>query len=263
MSTIAAFIAAAAGIPMCKHGSPGNATTCGSSDFIDLCGINRFSNKVAVEKCVEALSFGYTEALDTRYKHIHVQTHKIIRLPHMNDIIGPITNPLSPDILARRVLGLNHMVPPAVAAEAYKILNEKGITHLSHGLLIRGFAGNKEEGGMDELSICEPGTQVAELKNGEIREYWLRAEDFGLKPIPVEAASPPKGMTKGQFSMSILKGEAPVPCLQMAIANAALLFWLAEKSACLKECYLMAQEVLMSGKAHDRMVEIRKMLPAG
>jgi len=263
VSTIAALIAAVAGIPMCKHGSPGNATACGSSDFVDLCGINRFADKVAVEKCVETLSFGYTEALDTRYKHIHVQTHKIIMLPHMNDIIGPITNPFSPAILSRRVLGLNHMVSPAIAAEAYKILNEKGITHLAHGLFIRGFAGNREEGGMDELSICEPGTQVAELNDGEIREYWLRAEDFGLRPIPVEAVSPPNGMTKGQFSMSILEGRASIHVTQMVLANAALLFWLAGKSACLKECYLMARDALMSGKAFARMVEIREMLPTG
>ena len=70
VSTIAAFIAAAAGIPMCKHGSPANADggRHGSSDFIDMCGINRFAKKKAVEKCVEELSFGYTEALDVRYK---------------------------------------------------------------------------------------------------------------------------------------------------------------------------------------------------
>lgn len=263
VSTIAAFIAAAAGIPMCKHGSPGNATACGSSDFIDLCGINRLAGKSAIERCVEVLGFGYTEALDTRYKHIHVQTHEIIRLPHMNDIIGPITNPLSPVVFSRRILGLNHMVPPDVAAEAYKILNEKGVTRLAHGLFIRGFAGNREEGGMDELSISQPGTQVAELKNGEIREYWLQAENFGIDPVPVEAVSPPNGMTKGQFSMSILKAEAPASCLKVIIANAALLFWLAERSECLKECYLMAQDVLMSGKAYARMVQIREMLPAG
>ena len=263
VSTIAAFIASAAEIPMCKHGSPGNATACGSSDFIDMCGVDRFAEKVSVEQCVERLSFGYTEALDTRYKHIHVQTHRILELPHMNDIIGPTTNPLSPSILSRRVLGLNHMVPPIVAAEAYKILNKKGITHLEHGLFIRGFAGNREEGGMDELSICEPGTQVAELKNGEIREYWLSAKDFGISPMPIELVSPPAGMRKSDFSMSILRGDAPEPCLQMAIANAALLFWLAQKSTCLKECYLMAQEVLMSGKAYSRMLKIREMLPAG
>lgn len=261
VSTIAAFIASTVEISMCKHGSPGNATPCGSSDFMDLCGINRFATKASVEKCVETLAFGYTEALDVRYKHIHLQTHKIADLPHMNDIIGPITNPVLPDVLSRRVLGLNHMIPPTVAAEAYKILNGKGITHLTHGLFIRGFAGSKEEGGMDELSICEPGTQIAELKDGEITEYWLRAEDFGISPIPVESVSPPEGMSKGQFSMSILEGKAPADVTKMVLANAAILFYLADRSSDLKQCYLMAEEILMSGAAHERMLQVRKMLP--
>jgi anthranilate phosphoribosyltransferase len=264
VSTLAAFIAAVAGIPMCKHGSPANADKGrhGSSDFIDLCGISRFATRDAVEKCVEDLGFGYTEALDVRYKHIHLQTHKIAMLPHMNDIIGPITNPLSPAILTRRVLGVNHLIPPVVVARAYNVLNERGITHMDHGLFVRGFAGDQTESGMDELSICESGTQVAELKNGEISEYWLRAEDFGIAPIPVESVSPPAGMSKGQFSIAILERKASVFPTQMVIANAALLFYLSGKSSDLKECYALAEEILMSGKAYQRILEVRKMLPA-
>jgi anthranilate phosphoribosyltransferase len=263
VSTIAAFIASVAGIPMCKHGSPANADKGrhGSSDFIDLCGINRLANRSDVINCVEKLSFGYTEALDVRYKHIHLQTHKIAKLPHMNDIIGPITNPLSPEILTRRVLGVNHLIPPAIVAKVYKTLNERGVTHLSHGLFVRGFAGDKEESGMDEVSICEPGTQVAELKEGEIKEYWLRAEDFGITPIPVESVSPPQGMSKGQFSIAILERTAPVAPTQMVLANAAVLFYLAGKSSDLKQCYLLAEEILMSGKAHKHMLQIKEMLP--
>jgi len=263
VSTLAAFIASAAGIPMCKHGSPANADKGrhGSSDFIDLCHINRFADNRAVEKCVEELRFGYTEALDVRYKHIHLQTHEIARLPHMNDIIGPITNPLSPSILTRRVLGVNHLIPPTIAARAYKILNERGITNLNHGLFIRGFIGDQYEGGVDELSICEPGTQVAELRDGKIREYWLKAEDFGISPIPAQSVSPPSGMSKGQFSASILEAKALTPATQMVLANAALLFYLAGSSSDLKQCYLFAEEVLMSGKVQERMTQIRGMLP--
>lgn len=262
ISTIAAFVASAAGIPMCKHGSPANADKgeCGSSDFIRLCGINSFTKKKEVEKCVELLSFGYTEALDTRYKLIHMQTHIIANIPHMNDVIGPITNPLSQKLMTRRVMGVNHLIPPKILAEAYCILNEKGFTNLQHGLFVRGFTNNSTESGIDEVSICELGTQVAELKDGEIKEYWLMPEDFGISSMPVELVSPPPTMSKYDFSMAILKREAPTPCLQMAIANAAILFWLAEKSSCLKECYLMAKDVLMSGRAYDRMVEIKKML---
>jgi len=130
VSTIAAFIAASLGVPMCKHGSPANADKgrYGSSDFVSLvCFINNFASREDVEKCVEQTGFAYTEACDTRYKLIHLQTHKVARLPHMNDIVGPITNPLNPRKLTRRVLGVNHLIPPRIVAEVYKILNEKGI----------------------------------------------------------------------------------------------------------------------------------------
>jgi anthranilate phosphoribosyltransferase len=180
----------------------------------------------------------------------------------MNDIIGPITNPLSTLVLTRRVLGVNHLIAPGTVARAYKMLNERGITHLNHGLFIRGFTGSRNKGGMDELSICEAGTQVAELKDGEIKEYWLMAQDFGIQQIPAESVSPPNGMSKGQFSITILERKASVFPTQMVIANAALLFYLAGRSINLKECYSLAEEILMSGEAYQRMLEVKKMLPA-
>ena len=264
VSTLAALIAAAAGIHMCKHGSPSNADKgkYGSSDFVSLiCGIDKFASKEDVDRCVEKTHFGFTEALDTRYKLIHLQTHEIAKLPHMNDIIGPITNPLQPKKLTRRVLGLNHLIPPRIAAEAYRIMNEKGVTHLEHGLFVRGFANEHQYEGMDEVSICPGGTQVAELKNGKISEYVLHASDFGIEDVRVEDISP-KG-NKGEFPLGILKGEIGGPPLQMVLANAALLFYLAGKSHDLKECYKMAEETHRSGKAYETMLAVREMLPIG
>ena len=262
VSTIAGFIAAAAGIPMCKHGSPANADKgrYGSSDFVSIiCGIDEYASSHDVRKCVEKFCFGYTEALDTKYKLIHLQTHKVAMLPHMNDIIGPITNPVNPQKVTRRVLGVNHLISPYIAAEAYKIMNEKGVTNLKHGLFIRGFADRRRSEGMDEVSICPGGTQVAELKNGKIRVLKLYARNFGLKPVPVEAIVPQGD--KGRFSLKILKGEISGPPLQMILANAALLFYLAKKSQDLKECYKMAEEIHQSGKAYKTMLAVRKMIP--
>ncbi len=264
VSTIAGLIAAAAGIPMCKHGSPGNATPCGSSDFVSLLGINTCANENEVERCVEQECFGYTEALDVRYKRIHTQTHKFANLPHMNDIIGPITNPLSPRVLTRRVVGINHVIPPRIVAEAYQILNERAVTHLERGMFIRGFVSSDHYDhyeGMDEVSICEGGTQIAELRNGELREYKLHASDFGLTAVSAEAISPPSGMSKGEFSLGILKGEISGPPLQMVLANAAILFYLADRSQDLKECYKMAEAVHRKGAAYEKALAIRKRLP--
>lgn len=261
VSTIAALIASADGIPMCKHGSPGNATKCGSSDFVSMLGFNTSHSKEDVEKQIETDSFAYTEALDVRFKRIHMQTHKFAKLPHMADIIGPITNPLSPQLLSRRVLGVNHLVSPRLVAEAYQILNERGVTNLQHGLFVRGFVDSRHYEGMDEISICGGGTQVAELRNGVISEYHLQASDFGLEPVLMEEISPPLGMSKGDFSLGILKGEITGAPLQMVLANAAILFYLAEKSADLKECYAMAKVVHESGRTYQKVLDISKRTP--
>lgn len=262
VSTIAALVAAAAGIHMCKHGSPANADAGrhGSSDFIKLLGINEFSDKDQVERAVSELCFGYTEALDTRYKRIHRMTHEIAFLPHMNDIIGPITNPLSPSIMTRRVVGVNHVIPPRVVAEAYQIMNQRGVTNMEHLLVIRGYLNGDESKGVDELSTCPAGTQVAELRKGEIVEYRLYAEDFGLKPADPAEISPPPNMSKGEFSLGILKGEVTGAALEMVLANAALLFYLAGKSSNHEQCYRMAKDVFESGGARKKAEEVRRVL---
>ncbi len=261
ISTLAGFIVAAAGIPMCKHGSPSNADKglYGSSDFISLiCGIDNFASREQVENCIEKNNFAYTDACDMKYKHIHMQTHKIAMLPHMNDIIGPITNPLNPQKLSRRALGINHLIPPRIVAEAYNIMNAKGITNLIHGLFVRGFSDRDRYEGMDEVSVCSGGTQVVELKNGKINEFDLYAEDFGIKEVSTKQISPVGD--KGEFSLKILKGDISGPPLQMVLANAAILFYLAGKSTSLKECYEMAREIHESGKAYETMISVRNML---
>jgi len=262
VSTIAAFIASAAGVIMCKHGSPANADKGrhGSSDFIaQICGINNYASRSDVEKCVEKFGFGYTEACDTGYKYIHIQTHKIALLPHMNDIIGPITNPVDPQIMTKKILGMNHLVPPRVAAETYQILNQRGVTNLKHGFFIRGFVSNDRYEGIDEVSICEGGTEVSEFENGEIREYYLEASDFGLSPVSV-ADIIPIG-SKGDYSMRILQNEINGARVKIVLANAALLFKLADFSEDLKECYKEAEQILRSGKAYQKMLDVRETLP--
>lgn len=262
VSTIAALIAAAAEIPMCKHGSPANADAGrhGSSDFVTLLGIDTFASTEAVSACVESEYFGYTEALDTRYKRIHEQTHRIALLPHMNDVIGPITNPLSPMLMDRRVLGVNHLISPKIIAEVYVALNRRGVTNLRHGLFVRGF-GDTTKTGMDELSICRGGTQVAELRDETVNEYTLYASDFGLDSVRETEVSPPASLSKGEFSLRILRGEISGPPLQMVLANAALLFYLAGRSKSLRECFHFAEEIHQSGAAYEKANQVRKLLP--
>jgi anthranilate phosphoribosyltransferase len=261
ISTISALIAAAADITMCKHGSPGNSQRIGSSEFVcDICGINVKVNRDKMAECVDRFCFGYTEALEERYKHIHLQTHQCAFMPHMNDIIGPITNPVDPKKQKRKVLGVNHLMDPAIVAEAYQILNAKGITDLRHGIFIRGFIQKGLFEGIDEISVCEGGTAVVELKDGKLESWHLYAEDFGISPIKQEDLSPPENMGKGEYSLKILKGEINGNRLNAVLANAALLFFLDGRSVDLKECFLMAREIHQRGADYAKMLQVRDFL---
>ncbi len=264
ISTVSAFIAASSGIYMCKHGSPANADKGrhGSSDFIShICGIDNYAHKNVVRSCVEDLHFGYTEACDTRYKAIHTHTHNIAQLPHMNDIIGPITSPVDPKLMTKKILGINHLVPTEIVAEAYKILNDKGVTDLKHGLFIRGFIDNGLSDGMDEVSVCSGGTRVTELKDESIRSYYLRAGDFGIADVSLDDVTPVG--SKGTYSLDVLRGKATRGQNKIFLANAALLLMLGGYSEDLIECYKKAKEVLLSGQAYEKMVQVRERCPIG
>jgi anthranilate phosphoribosyltransferase len=263
VSTISAFIACAAGATIAKHGSPANADVGrhGSSDFISMLGINTYASKSEVENCIEQKGFGYTEALDTQYKRIHLQTHEFARLPHMNDIIGPITNPVSPKLITARVLGVNHLISPRIIAEVYAILNAKQYTNIKHGLFVRGYTDERHYEGMDEVSICSGGTNVVEFRSGEMIEYHLQASDFGLEPVAPILISPPGGMSKGKCSLAVLKGEMSGPILNMVLANASLLLYLDGFSKNLKQCYKMAEYIHMSGDAYRKAMHVASLLP--
>lgn len=263
VSTIAALIAATAGIPMFKHGSPANADAGrhGSSDFIRLLRIDPLVTKEAMQCCVEETGFGYIEALDTRYKHIHALTHETAKLPHMNDIIGPITSPVHPTILTRKVVGVNHLIPPRVVAEAYRILNQRGITNLKHAFFVRGFVDPGQYRGMDEVSICSGGTQVVELCDGSVEEYLLFANDFGIDSVSPESISPPKGLTKGEFSVQLLnRAHRGNEAYQMIFANAALLFRLAGEVTSFRDGYAVAEFVFQSGLVAKKPRRVSEVL---
>jgi anthranilate phosphoribosyltransferase len=260
MSTISAFIAAAAGITMCKHGSPGNSQRIGSSEFVhNICGINTLVDPQKMADCVDRFNFGYTEALEEGYKHVHVQTHNVAEMPHMNDIIGPITNPVDPKKQKKKILGVNHLLDPMVVAEAYQILNEKEVTDLRHGIFIRGFIDTDSPEGIDEVSICRGGTDMVELINGQIKKCHIEATDFGIETIEKTDLIPPDGK-KGEYSLQILNGEINGNRLNAVLANAAMLFYLDGRSVDLKECFAMAKEMHQSGRAHCTMLQVKDFL---
>ncbi len=260
VSCLSAICAASAGMTMIKHGSRSHSDSgkCGSSDFLEKSGIPMNLDVSQIELLAKKFQIGYIDAVDTRFKRIHLQTLHRSSVSHLNHIVGPITSPVHPTLLRRRVIGVNQVIRPEIIAKAYQILNEKGITHMEHVLIVRG-RGATESDSMDEVSIAEAGSELVSLRNGEIRSRILHAADFGLPIAPFKSLEVPKD-SKYEHSMAILEGKIKGPLLDLICANTALLFTLANPSLDLQECTQMARRQLCSGKALDHLCSIRDFL---
>ncbi len=229
ISSSAALIAAAAGAVIAKHGSPGNARRSGSSDFVKSLGMpvgDDISPK-NLEKLIDIAHFGYIEAADPRYKAIHLQTQVIVGMSHMNDIIGPITNPINPDKLTVKVLGTNQVISPQVVAGAYKILNERGITKLNFGLFVKGLSDErKPDDTMDEISILPGGTDAVFMANGKTENIRITYANFGFKhPAKIENISPSSTKSDDRigYSLDVMNGKGTEDATNLVLANAAAL----------------------------------------
>jgi anthranilate phosphoribosyltransferase len=252
VSTLASLTAASMGVFVCKHGSPANADQGrhGSSDFVTLCGIPTMLSKSEIEDVIGQKRFGYIEALDENYKKIHQQTHTFAKLPHMNDLIGPLTHPVDPSLLKYKIVGTNHLVPTKEIIKAMNHLNEKGYTFFENVVAIRGSVGPRFMDGIDELSITKYGTMVSQLHNGKMRSYRIDASDFGIAPVSNKFLTPPAGTTKGDFSLQILRNEAPIQSLYMIAASTALILRTVGLMN-LKNGFGAALEQLKSGRVYD------------
>lgn len=247
VSTLSAFTASSLGVYMCKHGSPANAGRAGSSDFIKICGIPNIMPKEDIETMIETQKFGYIEALDTNFKIVHHQTHSFAHLPHMNDLIGPLTNPIDPILMKYKIIGINHLIPLNTITKALQFLNERGFTYFKNVMAVRGKVGTTVKDGIDELSITKWGTSVSELSEDGIKTYIIKPADFGISPVDKSFLTP-NGMSKEDFSLSILGNKAPIESIYVIAANSALILRMIGKAKTLKEGFQMSYDQLCSGK---------------
>lgn len=262
VSTLAGLTAASLGVYVCKHGSPANADKGrqGSSDFINFCGIPNILPKKDIEKMIESHRFGYIEALDTNFKVIHQQTHSFAQLPHMNDLIGPLTHPVDPHLLKYKIIGINHLVPVEVVVKALKVLNEKGYTFFEKAMAIRGSVGNTNQDGIDELSITKWGTIVSELSEKGIKNYVINSSNFGIRPVDKSFLTPPDGMSKADFSLSILNNESPKESVYMIAASSALILQMVGEVKTLKEGFNVSYEQIRSGKVVSYLSDLKNSI---
>jgi anthranilate phosphoribosyltransferase len=240
ISTCSMFVAAAAGAKVSKHGGRSVSSKSGSADVLEALGVNINLSPERIAQCIEQVGIGFMFAPNHHPAMKNVAPiRKELGVRTIFNILGPLTNPASaPNIL----MGVFH---PDLVGIQVRALQRLGA---EHAVVVYG------KDGMDEVSLGAA-TEVGELKNGEITEYQIHPEDFGLpmasgRSLKVETAEQSKAVLLG-----VLANEAG-PARDIVILNAGVALYAANVVDSMKAGVERARAAIESGAAQAKLAQL-------
>ena len=243
ISTTCMFVAAAAGCRVAKHGNRAVSSKSGSADVLEAAGIRLDLTPEQVKQCVEEIGVGFMFAPmhHAAMKHA-IGPRKELGVRTVFNLLGPLTNPASAPNQLLGVYSDEWVIPLA------KVLQKLG----SHHVMVV-----HSEDGMDEISICAP-TKVAELKAGEILEYTIKPELFGLKRTNNSEISVTDVKTSLTMMKSVLTNQ-PGAALDIVLLNAGAAIYVAGVVDDLRFGIERARQIIASGEAEQKLTSLIEM----
>jgi anthranilate phosphoribosyltransferase len=237
ISTCSMFVAAAAGAKVSKHGGRSVSSKSGSADVLEALGLNIHLKPEQIAQCVAEQGIGFMFAPNHHPAMKNVApVRKEMGVRTIFNILGPLTNPAgAPNIL----MGVFHADLVGIQVRALQRLGAE------HAIVVYG------RDGMDEVSLGA-GTLVGELKNGEIREYEIHPEDFGMvmasnRALKVETAEDSKAMLMG-----VLNNQGG-PAKDIVVLNAGVALYAANVAESMEAGIKLAQAAIESGAAKAKL----------
>ena len=247
ISTCAMFVAAAAGAKVSKHGGRSVSSKSGSADVMESLGININLSPEAIAQCIAQVGLGFMFAPNHHPAMKNVApVRKELGIKTIFNLLGPLTNPASaPNIL----MGVFHSDLVGIQVRALQRLGAE------HAVVVYG------KDGMDEVSLGAA-TLVGELKNGEITEYEIHPEDFGMvmasnRALRVETPDQSKAMLLDVLNNQ--KGAAK----DIVMLNAGVALYAANVASSMKEGVEKARVAVESGAARaklDALIQLSQTL---
>jgi anthranilate phosphoribosyltransferase len=239
ISTCAMFVAAAAGAKTAKHGGRSVSSKSGSADVIEALGasINLSPERIAASVAQTGIGFMFAPNHHPAMKNV-APVRKELGVRTLFNILGPLTNPAgAPNIL----MGVFH---PDLVGIQVRALQRLGA---EHALVVYG------RDGMDEVSLGAA-TLVGELKGGEIREYEIHPEDFGMamasnRALRVETPEESVAMLRG-----VLDGQ-PGAARDIVLLNAGAALYAANVAGSIGDGIALARKALDTGAAKAKLAQ--------
>ncbi len=240
VSTGAALVAAAAGVPIAKHGNRSVSSACGSADVLVALGVNIDLDANVVADCLDQIGIGFLFApnLHPAMKYA-IGPRREMGIRTVFNLLGPLTNPAD---AKHQLLGVfaEDWVEPV--AEALKQLGTQ------RALVVHG------RDGLDELSTLGE-TAVAELAAGQVRTYTLTPEDLGLAPAKAEDICGGTPEESAQMLMEVLQGR-PGARYDIVVANAGAAIYVGGMAEDIPAGMAQAGEAIASGAAVAKLEQL-------
>jgi anthranilate phosphoribosyltransferase len=241
ISTTAAIVVSACGVPVAKHGNRSVSSRSGSADLLEALGVKIDLEPGKVEKCLDATGFGFMFApLFHPAMKYAVGPRKEMGIRTVFNILGPLTNPAD---AKRQVLGV---FTDKLTGTMSDVLNNLGIVH---AFIVHG------EDGLDEITNTAK-TKISELKDGRTDTYYLTPEDLGFKRAQSEELTGGTAEENAAITLNILKGEKG-PKRDITIMNASAALLTAEKAKSYSDAIEIATQAIDSGEALKKLEEIK------
>lgn len=240
ISTTAAFVIAAAGVKVAKHGNRAASSKSGTADVQEALGANIAQDPKKALEMLEKVGFCFLFAQKYHAAMKYVGgIRKELGFRTVFNILGPLTNPANPDYFLLGVYD-GYLVEPVA-----KVLDKLGVRN---ALVVYG------EDHLDEVSPSTP-TQVCELKDGYYRTMTICPEDFGLTRGKKEELVGGTASENAEITKGILTGKLRGTKRNAVLMNAGLALYAAKAVPTMQEGIAKAAEMIDSGKAYEKLEE--------
>jgi anthranilate phosphoribosyltransferase len=243
ISTAAAFVAAGAGVRVAKHGNRSASSRCGSADVMEALGIDIQMPLQRLQNAIKAVGIGFlfAQRFHTSMKYV-MPARSQLKVRTVFNILGPLANPAS---ACFQVVGVSSLEIMELVGNALQGLG------LRHAFVVHG------ANGMDEVSISSR-TYVVELREGELRQFIMTPEDFGIAPAKIETLQGSDAADNAKIIEGIFKGERG-PRRDVVLLNSAPALVAGGAAKTWKDGIRLAAEAIDSGAALKKLEELRDL----
>ncbi len=240
ISTTSAFVTAAAGARVAKHGGRSVSSQSGSADVLEALGVNLNQTPQQVAQCIDKIGLGFMFAPNYHSAMKHAApVRRELGIKTLFNILGPLTNPAG---ARNQVLGVFNADLVSTLAH---VLQQLGSQHV---MVVHG------TDGLDEITISGE-TTIGELKHGKVNIYTIKPEDFGLKTAPISTIRVADSAQAKKMLLSVLENEAG-PARDIVLLNAGAAIYVSGLADSVEDGINKAQLAIANGTALRKLHEL-------